>query len=95
MTGQTENWPYKFEDIALEGKITEAIVQHRKKQHMKLAQVAERLGVSSPALSMWEHGVHVPDRFLKWQEWAKIVGLKLVIELRDHNGKKITISGDD
>ena len=57
-------------------KIQEIIRQKRLEKRLTQEQLAERLGVTAPAVNKWEKGVSYPEInacFLYWQDcWERI-----------------------
>ena len=78
----TERWPSKIEDAAIESSLIDKLIKARRARGMTPSDLARRLGVSPACISNWEAGVHVPNTFSKWREWARVVGLRFDISLR-------------
>ena len=74
--------------------IGETIRKYRKEKNMTQEQMAERLGVTAPAVNKWEKGNSLPDIMLL-SPVARLLGISLDVllsyqeELSDHEADKI------
>ena len=78
----SDAWPPKMEDSALESNLAMALAYRRKAIGMSGAECARHMHITRPCLYHWEQGLAYADRFSKWQRLARTLGLTFHVELR-------------
>ena len=71
----------RHHNAGLEGDIAIELTEARLTRGIQQSVVAERLNVTRACVCQWEAGTTYPQSWYRWQEWARVVGKKLIIKV--------------